>query len=1558
MSAFLSDPIFFFVCFLFLDLVLLSLPSYQTIPYHYHRMPFNGLFGRLTGPRNGLAAADRARLGVSGPAIPLKPLKSAPSRLARARCMSEDHASPPQSASGSTSGDGPASNLSASNAESPSTSQTNSRRGSQQPWPAASRMNSYGIDFGQLLVLSQEYDNSPQAAKQWLKSFKDLRSSSNVSIKLVATKVFDTSRDHGTRAAYPSMLPILSKWLRTWFDRTHAARSQKRKTHTDRAQKIFVPEDDDFEWICAYTTDYLTLDHGGLAEEDIVGLIEAALHICSKSGATIDFDRLLKLLVSVCSRYGCPSSVFGKLLYLLCGIQGSFPDRPAHFKECLGLILRTPQSETVQTLHSFLRTDTSKLEDSKMSTTTNAARGTIQIFQQILGTELGAAISNGDLLSSLSSATMLQSGRVNEAVLSLCVTLAEQDPSISKSSDKQFLDFMEIVNTAYAAVKIRNQTTEGSQSSSERSSNDLRLGGNGTPANVRDTIDIALEKIMQSSTGYKQRLVFDHFLTCAELQSPETSLRILEYAGKELLSWQHHEHWRDDGLQILQAFVSKPSISSTVRLAAIGTLEDALWSSERSWSHQDEGCLNGPEGTTTVDLVRGLLGVIRIETDPLVLQALVNTAIRAVMTYDNYNYTKQTCNDLAEIVSREGSGTEAAQSAEIGARGLVSIFMQSLNSDHLDRTDLAYRKLNKIASSFPVPAEARLAAMRLLFRIRCDSTGRIYISESSDSEYLAAALCRTTESAAKFPHPAEGSDDYGTIRSSGLTTRRPKPTPPLWIYPGVPALPHVPEPQPSEFVVAPGSEVGSWSGRPKPMELELSIWLESVIACLQKDPDWETYSYIIVHMGAQLSNVTLWEGTVPQIQFLRSVLCEQVRTSSFREPPVITGLKKGDVALCVFNGLTPLIAYNAHFSRNECDALVKAFMMGVGSFEGTSRGCIHSLSICCFEIPASVTKHLSGIIHKIQTNATQSHLSMHFLEFFAGLARLPDVHTNLRGDEVRLIFGICVAYIKSMRDRRAQTPASSGARPDSTTSRLSGISVPPFRAKILSAVDLPQYVSALAYHTMIFWFLSLKLSERAKHVPWIIKSLIFVDNEGNEQMEEQSEVFIDMMQRTAFSDLGETLPHPDFAKQSDGSVSTVSWLVGLSIVTIETAGTTGLSQITKRQASGTTHSVYQQLTADLPAHHAALSPDMRPTSPTAMLPQHILLQQVTTCAPTSLGSQPLPLPDAEYVKRALKAFDLNPTVDGNKVGVIYVGPGQTQESEILANTRGSPDFDDFLEGLGTKVKVVGAKFNTQGLSGETDGEYTYAWRDRVTEVVYHIPSMMPTCLEDDPRCTNKKMHIGNDHVNIIFNRSGQAFDFDTFNSQFNYVNIVVTPASRVFDSRISSPAEAETREADTLSPPTTSSNKPPQFYEVQTLTAEGFPAISPASDPKIISSTNLAGFVRLIALNASVFSLAWRDRDSPTDHISSWRNRLQEIRRLRDRVTREAAAATLERRKGGALYAGYGRASSGRTSLYPEGRGELTGERKTPVVDYENVDVRGDEKMVAEQYDFSRWTLQ
>jgi hypothetical protein len=144
---------------------------------------------------------------------------------------------------------------------------------------------------------------------------------------------------------------------------------------------------------------------------------------------------------------------------------------------------------------------------------------------------------------------------------------------------------------------------------------------------------------------------------------------------------------------------------------------------------------------------------------------------------------------------------------------------------------------------------------------------------------------------------------------------------------------------------------------------------------------------------------------------------------------------------------------------------------------------------------------------------------------------------------------------------------------------------------------------------------------------------------------------------------------------------------------------------------------------------------------------------------------------------------------------------------------------------------------------------------------------MPTNLDQDPQCINKKRHIGNDFVNIIFNNSGKEFRFDTFPSDFNYVNIVITPESResFVASRFRSRAHARNA-----------------FYKVHVMSKPGFPEISPAAETKIMSLTALPGFIRLLALNASVFSQVWANREGG-EHVSSWRNRLREINRIRDR---------------------------------------------------------------------------
>ena len=45
-------------------------------------------------------------------------------------------------------------------------------------------------------------------------------------------------------------------------------------------------------------------------------------------------------------------------------------------------------------------------------------------------------------------------------------------------------------------------------------------------------------------------------------------------------------------------------------------------------------------------------------------------------------------------------------------------------------------------------------------------------------------------------------------------------------------------------------------------------------------------------------------------------------------------------------------------------------------------------------------------------------------------------------------------------------------------------------------------------------------------------------------------------------------------------------------------------------------------------------------------------------------------------------------------------------------------------------------------------------------VVFHVATLMPT-LTSDPQCSNKKLHIGNDFVTIVFNESGLPYQFGT-----------------------------------------------------------------------------------------------------------------------------------------------------------------------------------------------------
>lgn len=146
----------------------------------------------------------------------------------------------------------------------------------------------------------------------------------------------------------------------------------------------------------------------------------------------------------------------------------------------------------------------------------------------------------------------------------------------------------------------------------------------------------------------------------------------------------------------------------------------------------------------------------------------------------------------------------------------------------------------------------------------------------------------------------------------------------------------------------------------------------------------------------------------------------------------------------------------------------------------------------------------------------------------------------------------------------------------------------------------------------------------------------------------------------------------------------------------------------------------------------------------------------------NIAERPLML-DAS-TEKSVNLLDLIPPFETFCIGVLYVGQGQTNnETEILRNRYGSYRYSQFLCNLGTLVNIKEAKENNLFINMESDGRdgiYTYLWQDDIIHVLFHVATLMPN-KEQDPNCNEKKKHIGNDFVQIVFNESGEDYNLNT-----------------------------------------------------------------------------------------------------------------------------------------------------------------------------------------------------
>ncbi|XP_067316400.1 rap1 GTPase-activating protein 1 isoform X5 [Pseudorasbora parva] len=142
--------------------------------------------------------------------------------------------------------------------------------------------------------------------------------------------------------------------------------------------------------------------------------------------------------------------------------------------------------------------------------------------------------------------------------------------------------------------------------------------------------------------------------------------------------------------------------------------------------------------------------------------------------------------------------------------------------------------------------------------------------------------------------------------------------------------------------------------------------------------------------------------------------------------------------------------------------------------------------------------------------------------------------------------------------------------------------------------------------------------------------------------------------------------------------------------------------------------------------------------------------------------------------RLIVTFDEHVISNNFKFGVIYQKFAQTTEEELFGNNEESPAFVEFLEFLGEKIELHDFKGFRGGLDvthGQTGTESVYH-NFHNKEIMFHVSTKLPYT-EGDSQQLQRKRHIGNDIVAIVFQEENTPFVPDMIASNFLHAYVVV-----------------------------------------------------------------------------------------------------------------------------------------------------------------------------------------
>lgn len=194
-------------------------------------------------------------------------------------------------------------------------------------------------------------------------------------------------------------------------------------------------------------------------------------------------------------------------------------------------------------------------------------------------------------------------------------------------------------------------------------------------------------------------------------------------------------------------------------------------------------------------------------------------------------------------------------------------------------------------------------------------------------------------------------------------------------------------------------------------------------------------------------------------------------------------------------------------------------------------------------------------------------------------------------------------------------------------------------------------------------------------------------------------------------------------------------------------------RILLRLRTGTMHEI-------IPA--SSLAPNPSPGKIARLLNEHIQIDQFELVSSNTAS--------------LISSYDERVLIMKFKFGVLFQRHGQTTEEELFSNNQTTPAFEEFLDLLGDRIRLKDHKGYRGGLdiqNGHTGDQAVYqVFKER--EIMFHVSTMLPHT-DGDPQQLERKRHIGNDIVAIVFQEENTPFSPDMIASHFLHAFIVIQP---------------------------------------------------------------------------------------------------------------------------------------------------------------------------------------